>query len=135
MDTTLTSRCLCGQVTVQATGTPRSTVNCHCLDCRRATGAAFGTVLYFDKEAVRISGDTASFDTQSDRGTTVSRHFCPFCGSQMIVHAASFPKLVGLRAGGIEQSDKVAPQRNVFMASRITSTPVDKTLPGFPGMP
>ena len=135
MDDTLTSRCSCGQVSAQAMGAPRSIVNCHCTDCRRATGAAFATVLYFPTDAVKITGDTRSFTTTSDRGTSVAREFCPNCGSQMFSCAAAWPDLIGLRAGTLEQAERVKPQRNVFVASRIESTPLDPTLPQFPGMP
>ncbi len=135
MGDTLTSRCSCGQVSAEATGLPTSVVNCHCTDCRRATGAVYGTLLYFQADAVEITGVTASHDVVSDRGTVVTRQFCPTCGSQMFASAAAWPELIGLRAGTIDQTEFIQPERNVFAASRIESTPIDPALPVFPGMP
>lgn len=135
MADTLTSRCQCGAIAARASGSPRSIVNCHCTDCRRATGSVFGTVLYFPISAVKITGETASYDTTSNRGTNVARHFCPVCGSQMFTRASAWPDLIGMRAGTIEETDRIKPQRNVFAASKIESTPLDLKLPEFSGMP
>ena len=135
MGNLVTSRCNCGQVTARATGEPLSIVNCHCTECRRATGAAYGTVLYFPVDAVETAGRTSRHDMLSDQGNDVSRHFCPFCGSQRFVRSGAFPNLVGLRAGTLEDTRHVVPQRNVFTASKIESTPLDPDLPVFPEMP
>jgi len=97
--------CLCKAVSVAAKGAPVSTVNCHCADCRRATGAVFGTVLYFPKDAVRITGTLSGYIHLSDRGTNVTRQFCPTCGSQMFARADAWPNLIGVRAGCLAETD------------------------------
>jgi hypothetical protein len=126
---------MCGAVKFTATGDPVSTVNCHCTDCRRTTGAAFGTVLYFNKEQVVVCGAVAGYTHLSDRGTEVTRSYCPNCGSQMFSSAAAWPNLFGVRAGSIEQTERIMPQRNVFVASKIESTVLDPTLPQISKMP
>jgi hypothetical protein len=131
----LTGQCLCGAITCTATGEPVSTVNCHCSDCRRATGAVFSTVLYFQKERVQIIGVYSGFDHASDRGTNVSRMFCPTCGSQMFARASGWPDLIGIRAGCIKQTERIIPQRNVFVCGKIESTALDPVLPRIDGMP
>jgi hypothetical protein len=132
---TLTGRCLCGEVSCVATGEPISTVNCHCTDCRRVTGAAFATVLYFSGDTVEISGALSSYQSASDRGTEVTRQFCANCGSQMFTRSAAWPELLGIRAGCIDETDRIVPQRNVFVSSKIPSTALDPKLPQFPRMP
>ncbi len=131
----LTGRCLCGAVSCIATDEPVSTVNCHCTDCRRATGATFGTVLYFPAEVVEIEGALLSYVHKSERGKEVTRQFCANCGSQMFARASAWPELIGIRAGCIEQTDRIVPQRNVFVSSKIASTLLDPNLPQFPRMP
>jgi len=134
-DQRLTGHCLCGKVSFVATGDPVSTVNCHCTDCRRTTGAAYGTVLYFPAGAVAISGVLSVYGHHTDRGTNVARKFCPTCGSQMFSRASAWPDLIGIRAGCIEQTNRIAPQRNVFVSSMIPSTALDPRLPKIPRMP
>jgi len=131
----LTGQCLCGLITCTATGDPASTVNCHCSDCRRATGAVFGTVLYFQKEKVQIIGAFSGYDHVSDRGTIVRRMFCPSCGSQMFARASVWPDLLGIRAGCIRQTERIVPQRNVFVSRKIESTPLNPDLPRIDAMP
>ena len=135
MEKKLTGRCLCGGVRFTANGKPISTVNCHCEDCRQATGAVFGTVLYFHQDNIRIYGSLKDHTHISDRGTTVQKQFCGTCGSTVFTCPASWPNLIGIRAGCITQPAAIKPERNVFMNSRIESTSVDLDLQQFPGMP
>jgi len=132
---TLTGRCLCGAVSIIATGDPISTVNCHCTDCRRATGAAFATVLYFSSDTVEIFGALSSFVSASDRSTEVTRQFCENCGSQILTRPSAWPELLGIRAGCIDEVVRIVPQRNVFVSSKIPSTSLDPNLPQFARMP
>ncbi len=42
--------------------------------------------------------------------------------------------MVSVRAGGLEQTDIVKPGVNVYLSSKIPSTPVDPELKGFEKM-
>lgn len=44
----LTGRCYCGATTVQATLAPLTVAYCHCIDCRRVTGAQVAAFAAFD---------------------------------------------------------------------------------------
>ena len=62
-------KCLCGDVTFQVTGEPVMQGNCHCTDCKKNTGAAFATILFFKDEQVSfLSGETSSFHYTADSG-------------------------------------------------------------------
>ena len=59
-----TGKCLCGEVTYEVSGEPVTQGNCHCIDCRKNTGAGFATILFFKEEqVVQLSGKTSSFST------------------------------------------------------------------------
>ena len=73
-DTTLAGGCLCGAVRLTASGAPHRVGLCHCLDCRKHSGAVFGASAIFPADAVAISGETAEYK---------GRHFCPACGSSL----------------------------------------------------
>jgi hypothetical protein len=73
-DTNISGGCLCGAVRIVISGTPDRVGICHCLDCRKHTGAVFGSSAIFPLAAVAISGPTSEY-----RG----RHFCPTCGSSV----------------------------------------------------
>jgi hypothetical protein len=67
-----TGGCLCGDVRIVARGQPYRVGLCHCLDCRKLSGAPFSGTAIFPEGAVTVAGETREF---------AGRHFCPRCGS------------------------------------------------------
>jgi hypothetical protein len=57
-----TGGCLCGSVRILATGRPYRVGLCHCLDCRKHHGAIFYAAAVFPEDAVKIDGETRSYD-------------------------------------------------------------------------
>jgi hypothetical protein len=131
----VSGHCLCGAVTISTTADPVFSANCHCTDCRHSTGAAYATLLFFKEDDVSITGDRATFSHPSDRGTTLTKSFCPKCGSPIATQNDARPGMVGIRAGQIDQAEAIKPGRNVFLDSKLPSTPIDESLEGFPRMP
>lgn len=76
-------RCLSGAVTVAVEGVPVRMAQCHCIDCRRASGTGHASNAIFDNKDVRIEGTTQSFTVKADSGTDYTRHFCPTCGARI----------------------------------------------------
>lgn len=131
----LTGKCLCGNITFSADTDIKLMANCHCNDCRAATGAAYGTLLFVDEDAVQINGTPKVFKHKSDSGSDMEKLFCPDCGSQMFGRNSNRPKTMSIRAGVLDQKELVKPGVNVYLDSRIPSTPIDPELKGFPKMP
>lgn len=69
-----TGGCLCGNVRIVASGLPYRVGICHCLDCRKHSGALFQASAIFPADAVSIEGETRDY---------AGRHFCPRCGSSV----------------------------------------------------
>lgn len=131
----ISGRCLCGAVTFEGSAASSRIVNCHCEDCRKATGAVHATLLFVPEDTVTISGDVKSFDHTSDSGSTMTKMFCPTCGSQMFSKNTNRPGIIAIRAGVVSDGDQVKPMFNVFTDSMYQSTPLDPALPSFPRMP
>ncbi len=131
----LTGKCLCGKVSFSADTEIKMMANCHCSDCRAATGAAYGTLVFVDEAALSISGTPKVFKHKSDSGSDMEKLFFPDCGSQMFGRNSNRPGVVSVRAGVLDQSDLVKPAVNVYLSSKIPSTPVDPELKGFDKMP
>lgn len=66
--------CLCGNVTITVTGQPYRVGICHCMDCRKFSGAPFNASAIFPRDALAVTGET-----REHKG----RHSCPTCGSQV----------------------------------------------------
>ena len=131
----LSGKCLCGNISFSADAEIKMMANCHCSDCRAATGAAYGTLLFVDEGAINISGAPKVFKHVADSGAKMEKLFCPDCGSQMFGRNSNRPNVMTIRAGVVDQTDLVKPSVNVFLDSKIASTPIDPALKGFPRMP
>ena len=128
-------KCLCGNIAFTADTNILMIYNCHCSDCRAASGAAYQTLMFVDKSALDVSGTPRVFTHVADSGSVMEKHFCPDCGSQMFGHNQSRPNRMSVRAGVVEQSELVKPVANLYLSSKIDSTPIDSNLKGFPKMP
>jgi hypothetical protein len=61
---------------------------CHCTSCRKQSGSAFGTSVYFPTDAVfplprDVEAKLAVFEHPTDSGGTMRCYFCPRCGSRI----------------------------------------------------
>lgn len=81
------STCLCKAVTVKIDDDelftkPRGHL-CHCLNCRKTSGSAFGSNLMIEESKVTITGQEHLKDYKDKEtisGNTVTRSFCGTCG-------------------------------------------------------
>ena len=133
--TTLTGQCLCGQVSFKAEGDITMQGNCHCTDCQQVSGSAYATLVFMRKDNVEITGETKRYAHEVDSGNTLSKDFCPNCGSQMFGGNAARPGSIAIKAGCIDQKSEIKPQFNVYTGSKIPCTLMDEGIPGFDKMP
>ena len=125
-------RCLCGAVTFEVTGEPAMQGNCHCLDCKRATGAGFATIAFFKEEQFQLlSGTPKSFAHTADSGSEMSKSFCPDCGSLLFGSNSSRPGVVSVYAGSLEAPEWLQPQFNVWTVRAWSCSTIDPTLNNF----
>jgi len=128
-------KCLCGKVTYKCNIEPKAIFNCHCEDCRRATGSVFGTNLFVPEAEVQIFGKVSSYSHTSDSGSTMTKYFCNNCGSLLFGKNSSRINILSIRAGTVDQLDFIKPSVNVFMDSKVPSTSIDKNLKQASRMP
>ena len=96
-----TACCACGDTAITVTGDPAFSGVCHCTNCKRRTGSAFGISTYYHRSSVlRTTGAPTvyAFDhpTQDQHQ---ERHFCPRCGTTLFWTVSTLPDLIG-GAGG-----------------------------------
>ncbi|HTK72780.1 MAG TPA: GFA family protein [Croceibacterium sp.] len=111
--------CQCGKLTATvADGAQAVTVMCHCRDCQRRTGSPFGTIAYFPREAVAITGSPREYSRAGDSGQTLTRGFCPECGSAVYVKASRMPDITGVPVGALNDPSFPMPTRSVYEESK-----------------
>lgn len=109
-----TGGCLCGKVSIVASGRPYRVGLCHCLDCRKHHGALFAAFAIFPQDAVTIEGETSAY---------AGRHFCPHCGSSLFSRSADE---IELHLGSLDAPNQLIPTYELWTIRR------ESWLPPFP---
>jgi hypothetical protein len=106
--------CLCGAVRYTTTAEPVGSGVCHCRDCQRFTGSAFGALVYVSKEQLTVEGSMKTFASLGGSGKPMLRHFCPECGSTIAQEPGTRPGIVVLHIGTLDDPKTVTPAREIF---------------------
>lgn len=112
------AHCSCGALRAEATGEPAYVAACHCTECQRRTGSAFGVATLFPKARVRIEGPSKVYVRGSDSGQKIENHFCPDCGSTLFWCAELYQDMVGIAFGMFADPSMPWPSVSVWEASR-----------------
>ena len=130
-----TGSCLCGSVNYKSNSDPLVIQNCHCDQCRKATGSVYLTNLFIKEENFQITGEVNNYTHLSDAGNNMTKYFCPNCGSQVFGKNSGRPGIITIRAGTVNEKDIIKPIRNLFLKSKVPSTPINSNLEACEGMP
>jgi hypothetical protein len=93
------AHCCCGSLWAEVSGDPDLVAACHCEQCQRRTGSAFGISAYYPREQVRTGGASKIFARPGQEEREVRMHFCPDCGTSVYCEADFMPGHVGIAAG------------------------------------
>ena len=73
-------KCLCGSVSYKVSVDPNFILNCHCEDCRRSTGAVYGTNVMVAEDHLEIHGEVSTFRHKAKSGNIMTKRFFIFQG-------------------------------------------------------
>lgn len=97
-----TAVCCCGAASIAVSGEPAVNGVCHCTDCKRRTGSAFGWQVYFlDEKIVAQTGVMTSYIVGDP--PRQERWFCQACGSTMFWKSNFLPRHTGMAAGNFSE--------------------------------
>ena len=131
----VTGACQCGAVSFEAKGDPLMVIQCHCLNCQKSSGTGHVPFAGYPEPQFTFKGKTKSYSYKADSGGTATSMFCPECGSSMFGTTTSFPGMVAVRLGVVDDSSGFQPQMDVYM-KRLRSWDHDlKGAPSFDSMP
>lgn len=109
-----TAQCSCGALRVEAEGEPAAVVACHCRECQRRTGSVFGVGAYYQRDYIRILGQSSVYVRDASEDRKFRTHFCPTCGSSLYWDTDRHPALIGVAVGGFCDPEFPAPSRSVW---------------------
>ena len=124
-------RCLCGGVAFEFDGPVAGIQVCHCSECRRAQGSAFGTNLPVTTDQFRlVSGEGLLRAFESSPGK--DRVFCSTCGSPVYSRLHARPDRLRIRVGLVEDSPELALAFHFHTDSRAGWGPSTDDLTQYP---
>lgn len=127
--TPLTGGCACGAVRYTLAAEPGFSFHCQCRQCQRASGGGHASLFIVPQAAASVTGEVRYFDQTADDGATVSRGFCPNCGSPVLGRTTGSPEVVLVAAASLDEPARFRPQRVVFHAGAQPWDHVDPALP------
>jgi hypothetical protein len=111
--------CACGQLRITCEGEPIRVSICHCFDCQRRTGSAFGVQARFRRDQIiATEGRAAQFARAADSGNQVVFNFCPACGSTVYWELSGIPGVVAIAVGSFADPSFPAPRHSVYESRR-----------------
>lgn len=135
MATQFTGGCACGALRYECNADPMFMGNCHCRDCQKAGGSAYEPAIGVPAAALKITGTVKYYDAKADSGNTVSRGFCPECGSRVLGKTSGMRDLAIVLAGSLDDGSKFQPQMDVYTSSAQSWDHMNPALPKFEKMP
>jgi hypothetical protein len=130
---TLAGSCLCGAVRYELSGRPVWSHNCHCSRCRKTSGSAFASNLFFGIDALEWSRGKEHLRSfkpaDAERFTHV---FCGRCGSTLpFLNEAR--GLVGVPMGSLDADPRYEPRAHIFVGSKAPWFTIADGLPQHSG--
>lgn len=123
---TLVGKCLCGEAQYEVADTFLYAQNCHCSNCRRATGSAFKPFAGIERSKLRLTSGTESlslFGTEDAHDA-----HCKACGSLLysVVRDAQF---VHVALGTLVDAPTIRPTAPIFVGSKAPWFTITDDLP------
>lgn len=108
--------CLCGKVAYEIRGRIVGINYCHCTQCRKASGTAFGTSAAVPRESfVLLKGHAHVAAYESTPGK--KRYFCRNCGSPLYSERQG-ATTVYVRLGTLDDDPGARPDVHIHVASK-----------------
>jgi hypothetical protein len=118
--------CACGGVRFEIDAV-RSMTHCHCVTCRKLTGASFATYAHVDKAKFRWQGGEKRI-RRYESAPGSYRALCPTCGS-LLPGQAPYLETVSVPAGLLDDDPGVKPKLHVFTSSKAPWWEIADDLP------
>ena len=122
----LTGRCECGAVEYQVADEFLYAMNCHCSNCRAATGSAFKAMAGIQREKLRITQGADRLLVWGDEDANHTR--CGVCGS-LLYSVVREGEYVHVALGSLRDEPSIRPSEHIFVGSKAPWFEITDDLP------
>jgi hypothetical protein len=126
---TLLGKCLCSAVQYAVSDEFGYALNCHCSNCRRATGSAFKPFAGIERGKLRLAKGEDMLMIYGDPHAAHDVH-CKVCGSLLysVVREGAF---VHIAMGTLVDEPGIRPTAHIFVGSKASWFTIADSLPQF----
>ncbi|WP_296949441.1 GFA family protein [uncultured Massilia sp.] len=124
-----TGGCACGAVRYETAGPAFNATLCHCVDCRRASGAPALAWFSVPAAALRWTAGAPVVHRSSGRAR---RGHCGRCGTQLTWQGDASPDEIDVATATLDDPELAPPRDHTFAAERLSWLRLDDGLPAYP---
>jgi hypothetical protein len=128
--------CQCGAIRYRVEGEPVAVAICHCAECQRQSGSAFGMSFVVPKEAFQMTrGSVKTFTRASDSGRPVLCAFCPECGTRIYHEVRYAEGVINVKPGTLDDPSILQPTIEAWTRRKHAWLGLPSDLRSFEGQP
>ncbi len=130
-----TGGCLCRAVQYEISGTPVIVARCHCEECQKVSGAGHTVGAMFAEEDVQVTGELGEYRYPSHAGNTVTKSFCPRCGSPILGRNTGMTGFVTVSLGTMDDAGTLRSEVAIFTRNHKPWDTLETDIPCFEAQP
>lgn len=119
--------CLCGGLRYRLTEEPKKVNDCHCIDCRRASGAPFVRWGIVHRDRIEILSGNLRKVPYANR----LRSFASCCGTPVFFQDKEGDELIDVAIATLDDPSPFRPRVAIWAEDRMPWVPVDPSIPSF----
>jgi hypothetical protein len=134
--TTREGGCQCDAVRYELTGPPLRVVVCHCKECQRQSGSAFGmSVAVRENDFRLLRGAPKRFVRKTDSGRELECFFCPDCGTRIYHKPQGIGPVLNVKPGTLDDTTWLEPTLHAWIARKQRWVEIPTDLQAFETQP
>ena len=107
--------CLCGAIRYRLSDEPLTLYACHCTDCQRSSGSAFGLSMIVSRTALDLfQGELQRYAVTMRDGRQKHGTFCGTCATRLWGEPVKFPQVVNIEPGTLDDTSWLRPGCHVW---------------------
>jgi hypothetical protein len=113
-------RCMCGDIEYRLNEEPVAYYACHCTDCQKRAGSAYGLSMWVKRAALEVTkGAVAPQVLAGPDGSPRLQRICGRCGVRLWSEPAKHPELAVLRPGTLDDAKQFTPVAHIWTRSAL----------------
>ncbi len=127
--------CACGALRYTCASEPYVSYACHCTECQKRTGGAFGTSVMVPADGVTLEGTPKEHHRTADSGNTITCLFCGACGTTVMAVNSARTHVRVIFAGTLDDPSWVPMLANIWTGSAMPWVSLSPEIENFPAAP